>query len=80
LRLRNTKHTQSLDEIEALKALIATTASERDQAVAAFAAGREALASSRASLTEAERSTGLLVIRDFISSTVLLFPAVPLAA
>jgi hypothetical protein len=60
IEAQNTKHAQSLGEIEALKALIATTASERDQAVAALAAGREALASSRASLTEAERSTGLL--------------------
>jgi chromosome segregation ATPase len=60
IEAQNTEHAQSLGEIEALKVLIATTSSERDQAVAALAAGREALASSRASLTEAERSTGLL--------------------
>jgi hypothetical protein len=51
---------QSLGEIEGLKALIATTLSERDEAVAALAAGREALASLRTSLAETEQSNGLL--------------------
>ena len=57
---KNTEHARSLGEIEGLKALIATTISERDEAVAALAAGREALTSSRALLAETERSTGLL--------------------
>jgi len=51
---------RSLGEIEGLKALIATTLSERDEAVAALAAGREALASLRTSLAETEQSNGLL--------------------
>jgi chromosome segregation ATPase len=54
----NTAHARSLDEIEGLKALIATIVNERDEAVAALAAGREALASSRALLAETEQSTG----------------------
>ena len=56
----NTGHARSLDEIEGLKALIATIVNERDEAVAALAAGREALASSRALLAETEQSTGVL--------------------
>jgi chromosome segregation ATPase len=60
IEAKNTEHTRSLDEIEDLKALIATTVSERDEAVAALTAGREALASSRALLAETEQSTGLL--------------------
>jgi Methyltransferase domain len=56
----NTEHVRSLDEIEGLKALIGTIVNERDEAVAALAAGREALASSRALLAETEQSTGVL--------------------
>jgi hypothetical protein len=56
----NTEHVRSLDEIEGLKALIVTIVNERDEAVAALAAGREALASSRALLAETEQSTGVL--------------------
>ena len=56
----NTEHARSLDEIEGLKALIATIVNERDEAVAALAAGREALASSRSLLAETEQSTGVL--------------------
>jgi len=56
----NTGHARSLDEIEGLKALIATIVNERDEAVAALAAGREALASSRALLAETEQFTGVL--------------------
>jgi Methyltransferase domain len=37
IEAQNTAHSQSLGEIEALKALIATTAGERDEAVAALA-------------------------------------------
>jgi Methyltransferase domain len=61
IEAQNTAHSQSLGEIEALKALIATTAGERDEAVADLAAGLEALASSRTSLAQAEQSTGLLL-------------------
>jgi hypothetical protein len=50
----------TLGEIGALKVLIATTVGERDEALAALAAGREALASSHASLAETERFIGLL--------------------
>src|ERR1700704_6557960 len=61
IEAQNTAHSQSLGEIEALKALIATTVGERDEAVADLAAGLEALASSRTSLAQAEQSTGLLL-------------------
>src|SRR4029077_18156508 len=57
---KNAEHTRLLGEIEGLKALNATTVSERDEAVAALAAGREALASSRALLAETEQSIGVL--------------------
>jgi len=57
---QNTALAQSLGEIGALKVLIATTVGERDEALAALAAGREALASSHASLAETERFIGLL--------------------
>jgi hypothetical protein len=56
----NTPHVRSLDEIEGLKALIATILNERGEAVAALAAGREALASSRVLLAETEQFTGVL--------------------
>jgi Methyltransferase domain len=56
----NTEHARSLGEIEGLKALIATIVNERDEAVAGLAAGREALASSRALLAETEQFTGVL--------------------
>jgi len=57
---KNAEHTRLLGEIEGLKALNTSTVSERDEAVAALAAGREALASTRALLAENEQSTGLL--------------------
>jgi chromosome segregation ATPase len=60
IEAQNTGHAQSLGEIEALKAVIATTVSERDEALAALAAEREALVLSRASLAETQRSTGFL--------------------
>jgi hypothetical protein len=60
IEAQSTEHAQSLGEIEALKARIATTVSERDEALAALAAGREVLASVRASLAKTEQSTGLL--------------------
>jgi tetratricopeptide (TPR) repeat protein len=60
IEAQNAKHAQSLGEIEALKARIATTVSERDEALAALAEEREALVLSRASLAETQRSTGFL--------------------
>ncbi len=57
---KNAEHTRLLGEIEGLKALNTSTVSERYEAVAALAAGREALASTRALLAENEQSTGLL--------------------
>ena len=52
IEAQNAEHAKLLGEFESLKALIATTGSERDEAVAALAAGSEALASSRALLAE----------------------------
>ena len=60
IEAKNTEHAKLLDEIKGLKALIPTTLSERDEAVAALAAEREALTWSRALLAETEQSTGLL--------------------
>jgi DNA-binding NarL/FixJ family response regulator len=56
LQVQKTVHEQLLGEIESLKALMTTTASERDEAAAALAAGREALISSRASLAERDNA------------------------
>jgi hypothetical protein len=52
IEVQSAEHAKLLGEFENLKTLIATTGSERDEAIAALAAGSEALASSRASLAE----------------------------
>ena len=49
---QNTAHAQSLGEIEALKALIATTVSERDEALAASSLLQATLAERDSALTE----------------------------
>jgi hypothetical protein len=69
---QNTEHAQSLGEMEALKARIATTVSERDEVLAALAAERQALASSRARLAEmSRRAEELVAMVDAVQGELL---------